>query len=181
MSEETPSAARLGELGEQEDEISSHLYEIIAQYRSGIGELSEQELTELGEKRDDLSNQLESLKAEIEKFQVLAAIEATVNQFKSFLPVAKYAIDSFKGEVAEILTNLVSALIDVREGLDEPLARLSKLNAHDLYRKFTDHQEAGFSKEQAFTLVLAGIKPVNFSEVVSKSATSGVEAAARKR
>ena len=178
MPEETPSVIKLRELAEKCDAMESYSGELEDKFHNGRLPMAEREAAR--EEHGNLELELESLKAEMEKLEALAAIEQAVSQVKSFLPVAKYAVDSFKGEVAEILTNLVGALIDVREGLDDQLARLSQISAHSRFRQFEHYKTEGFTKEQAFMLVLAQIKPVNF-EAVNKGVTSGLEAAARKR
>ena len=175
MPEETSSAAKLRELEEECNAIDIDYEELREKSRDIL--LPMDERVAAREEYERLGDKFKSLKVEMEKLEMLATIEAMVNQVKAFLLVGKYAIDSFNGEVVEILTNLASTLIDVREGLDDQLARLSQILAHSRFRQFEHYKMEGFTKEQAFMLVLSGIKPVTLSEAVSNGVISGVKAA----
>lgn len=126
---------------------------------------------------DRLPEKIKALQLEIKQLQICGKIEEVMNMAKAFMPVAKFAIEGYKGEITEIIHELIKTSIDVYEGLDDQLARLSEITARSRFRQFEQYHDAGFSKEHAFTLVLASIKSVNFTEVI-KDAQRAVASAA---
>lgn len=129
---------------------------------------------------NELAEKIGSLESEMEQLEIIAPIEEKIEMIKALMPIGKFAIDGFKGEVAEILNELTKALVDLRESIDDQLARLSKINAKSRFRQFSDLQEAGFNESQAFMLTLASVHPINWSEMAQKSGNN-VSASRSKR
>lgn len=129
---------------------------------------------------DQLSLKLRTLKLEIEQLEIIVLVEEKLDTVRSLIPVGKFAINSFRKEAGEIIGEVVKAAIDVRESIDDQLARLSQITAHGRYRQFEHYMTEGFSDEQAFMLTLASIHPINWSEMAQKGNQS-VSSVASKR
>ena len=83
-----------------------------------------------------------------------------------YLEVGDKAVESLRPVISKALRILLGALIETYNDLEPELEASSSLGAKAKRRDFTNYVKAGFTKEQAFTLVLASIKPVNFAEVL---------------
>lgn len=82
------------------------------------------------------------------------------------LKAGEKAVESLRPVVSKALRILLEALSGVYKDLEPELATLSSQRAKALRRVFADYVRAGFTKDQAFTLVLASIKPFSFTEVL---------------
>ncbi|MDO8669501.1 MAG: hypothetical protein Q7K65_04365 [Candidatus Buchananbacteria bacterium] len=133
---------------------------------------------------ESLTKAIESVEQKIELLEVVQMIEKKVESIsgiaKTLMPVGKTIIDGFKGDISEITKELVSALADVTENLDDQFARLSQITAHSRFRKLEQYVTEGFSKEQAFLLVLSEVKPVNLAEIMSSGQNAASSARKRK-
>lgn len=117
-------------------------------------------------KMDNLREEIQNLEEEQEKMEVLLKVEESVELARAYIPLGKAIIDGSKGEVIDIIKLLMSIGIEVRKGLKDELEDISKLNAEAKMRDFKNLTTAGFDEEQAFKIVLATIKPVNFAEIL---------------
>ena len=178
MPEPVSSQEKMRELQQQVNNLDAYEEELRTEIRGFLDSPKELEAT----KAELLSIRKESklLQAEMVKLESAVEIENALEKFKVYLPVGKYAIDSFKGEVSEVIGELMSALLDVHNSLEPQLARFSKDKAQSQFRQFSDLQAVGFNKQQAFMLTMASIHPINWSEMARQS-SQNVAAAKSKR
>ena len=106
--------------------------------------------------------------------EVVEEISEAFQDADQYLAIAKGIIEIGKPVAVDVLKVVVKTLTDIRCGLEPELAAQSLASAKATHRDFMNYKEAGFTEEQAFTLVLAAIKPVNFSEMLTKGVTDGV-------
>ena len=92
--------------------------------------------------------------------------------FDACMMLAEQAVGDLKPRATKTLVLLLTTLADIRDDLEPQLARSSNTHAKALYRDYANYTKAGFSKQQAFQLVIASIKPLNFMELL-KSAANG--------
>ncbi|MEK7072149.1 MAG: hypothetical protein AAB969_01110 [Patescibacteria group bacterium] len=130
---------------------------------------------------DELTEKISVIELEMEKLEIIQQIEEKMKIAKALMPIGKFAIDGFKGEVGEIISELMSALLDVRENIDGQLARLSQIKANGLFRQYAYLKGAGFNGEQAFMLTLASVHPINWSEMAQRTSQSATSASLSKR
>jgi hypothetical protein len=72
----------------------------------------------------------------------------------------------------DVLKVVVKTCIDVRRRLEPELAAHSMVATQAIHRDFVNYQKAGFTKTQAFALVLAAVKPSNFTEILTNASKS---------
>lgn len=161
------------------EDLSNEINGLIGRYRElarslqGLTEVeiaNDMELKNIQSEFNELEQKIESMKLSLEQLQIIAPLEEKIEVIKALMPIGKFIVDGFKGEISEIINELASALIDVREGIDDQLARLSKIKAKSQFRQFSDLQEAGFNQNQAFMLTLASVHPINWSEMAKDGA-----------
>lgn len=98
--------------------------------------------------------------------ELMEELSETLKSADVYLEVGDKAIESLRPVVSRALRILLKALIETHKDLEPELAVSSFLGAKAKRRDFTNYVKAGFTKEQAFSLVLASIKPINFTEVL---------------
>ena len=70
---------------------------------------------------------------------------------------------------------MVQAYIDLSQSLGPEINIISEQSAQRTYAQFQNYTNAGFSKKEAFALVLAAMKPVNFTENISNAVKQASE------
>jgi hypothetical protein len=112
--------------------------------------------------KDDLEELLENLDDVLESAD--ACLEAGDKTVESLRPV-----------LSKALKILLKALNDTNMDLEPELEVFSSLKAKGMRRDYSNYVKAGFSKDQAFTLVLASVKPANFTVTeILKSASRSI-------
>ncbi|MDP3999103.1 MAG: hypothetical protein Q8P76_00725 [bacterium] len=99
----------------------------------------------------------------------LAELIALLAQADEYLDLGEGMVKGAKPTVVRALKLVLNTALDVGDDLGPELARLSAMTAKNKRRAYTDYAAAGFTAEQAFSLVLASVKPVNFTEMLNKS------------
>ena len=89
--------------------------------------------------------------------------DSHVAMVKALLPVATMVIDKYKPLAVQVIKVLFRKLIDVREEMEPESAKLSVMRAECAYRNFSSYHKSGFTRKEAFALVLASIKPSDLS------------------
>lgn len=164
------------DLHERSVELSDQLF------RKSASDIAKDASLRLAKKElDRLYEKVSAIQLQIEKLEIIQQIEEKMKMAQAFMPIGKFAINGFKGEVGAIIIELMSALIDVRESVDDQLARLSQVTAHSRYRQFEHYKIEGFSDDQAFMLTLASVHPINWSQMAQKASQSAASASRSKR
>ena len=96
--------------------------------------------------------------------------DSHVAMVKALLPVATMVIDKYKPLAVQVIKVLFRKLIDVREEMKPESATLSVMRAEWAYRNFSSYQKSGFTRKEAFALVLASIKSSDLSGTFSDTA-----------
>lgn len=99
---------------------------------------------------------------------VLQEIMKIIDQADTYLAAGEEIAKIAKPVIIKALKVLVNMGIDICKEMKEEMAELSKIKAQVLYRDYNNYVDAGFGKTEAFKLVLVSIKPIDFSEVLSK-------------
>lgn len=109
-------------------------------------------------------------KEELQK--IMETVGTVLGQADVFLAAGEEIVETAKPAIAKALKLLLKAGIDIRKEMEKELAELSKIKTQALYRDYKNYAQAGFGKTESFKLVLASIKPINFSEMLSKASSS---------
>ncbi len=104
--------------------------------------------------------------------EIMETVSTVLGQADAFLAAGEGIVKTAKPTIAKALKLLLKAGIDIRKEMEEELAELSKIKAQTLYRDYKNYTKVGFGKTEAFKLILASIKPINFSEMLSKASSS---------
>jgi len=99
----------------------------------------------------------------------LTKLMALLGQADEFLDLGEDALKSAKPTVVRALKLLLNTALDIGDDLEKELNRLSAMTAKNKWRAYQNYVKFGFTAEQAFSLVLASVKPVNFTEMLNKS------------
>lgn len=103
--------------------------------------------------------------------EIMETVGTVLGQADAFLTAGEEIVKTAKPTLTKALKLLLKTGIDVRKEMEKELAELSKIKAQALYRDYKNYTEAGFGKTEAFKLILASIKPVNFSETLNKASS----------
>ncbi len=104
--------------------------------------------------------------------EIMETVGDVIGQADTYLTAGEGIVEAAKPAITKALKLLARTGIDVRKEMEKELAELSKIKAQALYRDYKNYANAGFGKTEAFKLVLASIKPINFSEMLSKASSS---------
>lgn len=104
--------------------------------------------------------------------EIVETVGDVIDQADAYLAAGEGIAKTIKPAVAKALKLLMKTGIDIRKEMEKELAELSKIKAQALYRDYRNYTKAGFRKTEAFKLILASIKPINFSEILSKAPSS---------
>ena len=91
---------------------------------------------------------------------------------QNYLPFAKKIVNITKDELGDTVAILLDLVIGITEKMEPELAKLSKIKAKALFRDYSNLNDAGFSKSQAFKIILAQIKPIIFTDIISTMANT---------
>ncbi len=83
-----------------------------------------------------------------------------------YLGAVERVVESLGPAISRALKILLEALNKTHIDLEPELNMCATLKAQAMRRDFTSYVKAGFTKDQAFKLVLASIKPFSFAEVL---------------
>ena len=115
----------------------------------------------------NIEEKIETIAAEMKFVENYVEIDEAIATVKKYLPVGKYAIENACGEVVALLSILLGAFNNLRQGLEKELDRSSDLGARAKKRNYDNLIKVGFSEIQAFQIILAEIKPLGFADVIS--------------
>ena len=126
-------------------------------------------LEKLGKKREELQEKIALL-------LIQKSVQERISSCQPYVSLVKGLLKDNKAVVAEFLGVFVDVILDVWEGIDDQLARNSKISAKNLFRRFKDYQDAGFNRVEAMQLLLAYKASVSESiQKASQKITSAVE------
>ncbi len=108
--------------------------------------------------------------------EAVAEIGEALQDADKYVAVGKALVVASQPILVDVLKTVIKTYVDVRGELEPELAAHSVLATKAIHRDYQNYQKAGFTKAQAFALVLAAVKPVNFSEALS----NGVKSASTK-
>ncbi len=89
--------------------------------------------------------------------------------------------DGTKETVSEVITFLITAFAELKEKLEPELAKHSKLAAQSHFRDFKNLTEAGFTQEQAMSILLTKIKPSSLVHQLQEVMAGAKEANSLRR
>ena len=98
--------------------------------------------------------------------EVMEELGEVLESAGDYLDMGDKAVESLRPILSKALRILLEAWNDTYSELEPELEVSALLKAKALRRDYTSYVRAGFSKNQAFTLVLASVKPVNFTEIM---------------
>jgi hypothetical protein len=110
-----------------------------------------------------------------EKEELLGAMlmaDEMKKNVKKWVDIVMVISDENKGLIYDIIGKLIMLYTDGAEALVEKMRKFQEVDAKALFDKFTAYKKAGFSEDQAFALVLAGIKSINFTELLNNVTNS---------
>ncbi len=120
-------------------------------------------------KMDKLQSEIRSLQEQLERLSAVESVENVFNEIHQYIPLAKDIFGKAKVDFSIVIKMLVNAGIDIAKGLDGEISTISKLSAKRLFQGYEDLCKAGFTKDEAFRIILARIKPINFSEILNQT------------
>jgi len=104
--------------------------------------------------------------------EIVAAILGALENADQYLTLGETVVNQAKPALTKVFAILLDTFSGLRESLEPQLDKMSALSAKALHRDYKHYVAAGFTKEQAFKLVLAAIKPFNFGEVLTSAASN---------
>lgn len=90
----------------------------------------------------------------------------------SYLEVGDELARVVKPLFGKALKILLTTGLDIYDDLNPEFVRISALKAKGLRNDYDNYRKAGFTKEEAFKLVIASIKPINFTEIIKNTTQS---------
>lgn len=115
------------------------------------------------------------MEKQLERLSTAENAERILDEVHQYIPLVKDIFGKAKGDLSVIIKLLVNAGIDIAKDLDGEISTISNMSAKMMFRGYKDLCEAGFKRHEAFRIILAKIKPINFSEAIqqaSRPATS---------
>jgi len=109
---------------------------------------------------------------------VVTEIEKILKKADAYIAVGKALLATGQPAITDVLRTMVKLRTDICSDLEPELAADSVVATRALYRDYKNYQNAGFTKAQAFALVLARVKPASFGEAIqniSKSVSDEVK------
>ena len=106
-----------------------------------------------------LQTKLGDLFNEYDVEEILEAVE----RFKNLIPVGEQIWKAYKKDVGQVVGLLLGIALDVADELQPILARGHALDAKRRISYFSALVKEGFAREEAMQILLAGIKPLDFS------------------
>ena len=161
--------AMLGNLATRAAEIQTRISE--------IGEVPNNSVDD--DQRDRLRAEYRSLEGESEILEQVMAVAALLTKadvvanemLRPAIKVAAEAAEPLSGDIAAVVRILFKAALTVTEELRPERQRNAEDTAWSRKVKLDAYVEAGFTKQQAFAMVLAEIKPVDYASLVNKAAS----------
>lgn len=111
--------------------------------------------------------------------QVMAQLG--VAQLQQYMPLVEAFVGLGKDEIRKVLALILGAGADVTEGLEPELERVAQLRAKAIGRAYKALQAEGFSKSQAYGILLAQIKPNGFGDALQSALKSVPQASSSRR
>lgn len=102
--------------------------------------------------------------------EILTEVMKALENADQYIAAGEMVIGAAKPPLIKALGILLDTLADIRVELESKLERNSFLSAAALHRDYKNYLDVGFTKDQAFKLVLAAIKPINFGELLGQAA-----------
>ncbi len=99
--------------------------------------------------------------------ELMGELSEILESADAYLKAGEKVVESLRPTVGKALKILLKALNETHKDLMPELEVNSLLGAKAKRRDFTNYVEVGLSKDQAFKLVLASIKPLNFTEALT--------------
>jgi hypothetical protein len=168
-------ALRLEEIVIQQQETSDKLQEAHFSAVEAENKDEEQKFMDeekrLRERLEEFEKESEALQKEVEKLTILAMVEKYAEMVRGYIPFAKELIDNNRDDLVQIIKLMVNAFLDIVDGLNEETSRFSKFRAGCLFTDFTNLKSAGFNEDQAFAIVLARIKSMDYIDILQKGVT----------
>lgn len=96
----------------------------------------------------------------------LAELMTLLGQADEYLDIGESIVKGAKPTVVRALKLALNTILDVGDDLEPEMTRLSTVTSKSKWRNYQNYTNAGFTAEQAFSLVLASVKPVNFTEML---------------
>jgi hypothetical protein len=107
--------------------------------------------------------------------EIVGEVLAALQNADKYVALGEAVVNAAKPALTKALAILVGTISDIRHDLEPQLDKMSALGASALYRDYQHYVEAGFTKDQAFRLVLAALKPFSFSEMLSAAASNAAK------
>ncbi len=101
-----------------------------------------------------------------ELVELMGKLSEVLESADAYLKAGEKVVESLRPMASRALIILLKTLNEVRKNLESQLEVSSFLSAKAQRRDFTNYMKVGFTKDQAFKLVLASIKPFDFAEVL---------------
>jgi hypothetical protein len=152
-----------------------------------VGVRTKQEERKVAEKEEKDKNPLEDLMGGLEGLEgldgllkglggskneeeggFLDALPGMLMMAKVFLAMGEGVADQVRPVAVDAVKLLCKVGIDVYKDLENERKEMVAMGAKAKYAKYSAYVDAGFSRGDAFKLVLAEIKPVNFTEALNK-------------
>lgn len=111
--------------------------------------------------------------------ETIEELNEFIRDAKKYLVVGKMLAEFGKPVLVDILKIIMNTALGVRRELEPEIAKFSSLFAEARYRDFVNYTVVGFTKEQAFALMLAAVKPFN-SEAFMNLVKDGAKSASTK-
>ncbi len=107
--------------------------------------------------RADLEAEDGKVKAEAEKLMILQAIQTKLDLARPYIELGREIAQVAPAEIVDILKIVADAGLDILEGMEGEIQRLTTFVAKQRRHEFMALTGAGFNEEQAMQLLLAGI------------------------
>jgi len=159
------------ELKEATEKLLGEKRERLAQFQELIRSVEGNTLANI-KKTDNLRREILSLQEQLERLSAVENVEKVLNETHQYIPLVKDILGKFKGDLSIVIKLLVNAGIDIAKDLDGEISTISKMSAKRLFQGYKDLRSAGFTKDEAFRIILAKIKPINFSEILNQTSRS---------
>lgn len=112
--------------------------------------------------------------------ELVGEVYKALKNADDYLAVGEQIVSTAKPALVKALALLLGTFNDVRKDLGPQLAKHSSLSAKALHRDYRNYVAVGFTKDQAFKLVLAAIKPLSFTDGIGGAIGKSIGGASTK-
>lgn len=112
--------------------------------------------------------------------QDLSLLLGFIGEADKYLDVGEEMVKKAKPTVVRALKLALKTIVDVADEMRPELNRLAVITAASKWQSYHSYIRAGFTPEQAFSLVLASVKPVEFTKQLGESVGKAVSGASEK-